>query len=526
MWNLAKTSMSVVALLCTGHFHSFAQQTSSNSTQKSNELTTSSPSVSAVRSMPRVVGGRLTTIEEWPFIVSIRGEHPITGDPATFCGGTAITEEWILTAAHCVVSSDYSEWPSLGIHTWPAKDESGLWTHNIWGELSIVANTDDLASEKKSAVLEIEDIVVHAEYQPIESASSSFNDLALIKLKNANLTYSANLSFSAETDPTPEKSRAYVAGFGSTLASLAGLTSFTFIPSGEEGWAGSRFLQQAIVPVVSKEACEQVYKDHNSKLHLCAGHSNGGEDSCQGDSGGPLVGRSATDQPVVVGVVSFGRECGESLAAGGGYGVYERVSSRIEWMQSHVENLKVKNFAPETTRQAVVGLANDFERQLSDIKNNFNIELAELTLGGEAGKVVVTAGESKNLTVSSKIEGYVLVFEPPGNSSPASLIYPYFASDIKTIGPDASLEIPLFAMLNEPGVPEQSYLIALVIPEDLYTQLQEKTLIPKGRGDSTKTYNEFYDFLSLTLAYVLDSSEPGGRLEHVAFSTLDYLIVP
>lgn len=510
----------------TTHSHAIAQHSSSEPTSSIDALSAVDPESYNGRSIPRVVGGRLTTIEDWPFIVSIRGKHPITGGPTTFCGGTAITEQWILTAAHCVVHSDYSDWPLPGKHRRSAKNEAGKWVHKLWGELSIVANTDDLASEDKSAVLEIDQIIVHEQYQPLESTMSSFNDLALIKVTNGNLKNSAILSLSPETDPVPTKSRAYVAGFGNTIASLAGFKSFRYNPSGTEGFAGSRFLQQAIVPVVSQAACEAVYDDHDPILHLCAGYSGGGEDSCQGDSGGPLVGRSNADEPFVIGVVSFGRGCGESIASGGGYGVYERVSSRISWISSHIENFEVPNIAPETTRQAVFGLANDFERQLLEIKENLNVELANLSIGGASGKVEVKSGESTKLTVSSKIEGYVLVFSPAGETETADLIYPFFETDTKIVGPYADIEIPLFAMTSEPGVPDQGSLLTFVIPADLYSRLNTNGLITIGPQNSSKTYNEFYELLGQTLAYALESSEPGVRLEEIAFATLDYSIIP
>ena len=52
---------------------------------------------------PLIVGGKPTTLSEWPFIVALidKGQDPSN---AQFCGGSLIQENVVLTAAHCVYS--------------------------------------------------------------------------------------------------------------------------------------------------------------------------------------------------------------------------------------------------------------------------------------------------------------------------------------------------------------------------------------------------------------------------------------
>ena len=59
-----------------------------------------------------------------------------------------------------------------------------------------------------------------------------------------------------------------------------------------------------------------------------------GKDSCNGDSGGPLVFRALSDEPwTQVGIVSYGSEqCGD-----GKPGVYARVDSFLDWIESKME---------------------------------------------------------------------------------------------------------------------------------------------------------------------------------------------
>ena len=51
-------------------------------------------------------------------------------------------------------------------------------------------------------------------------------------------------------------------------------------------------LQQAQVPLVSRDTCQRSYSDIQDKITermRCVGYFEGGVDGCQGDSGGPLV---------------------------------------------------------------------------------------------------------------------------------------------------------------------------------------------------------------------------------------------
>lgn len=90
-------------------------------------------------------------------------------------------------------------------------------------------------------------------------------------------------------------------------------------------------LRSVNVPAVPLTTCMVPYPHIQTNTTICAGNEL--FDSCKGDSGGPLWTRSSknTSQILLVGVVSFGQGC----ASPGAPGVYARISAYNNWI-SHV----------------------------------------------------------------------------------------------------------------------------------------------------------------------------------------------
>ena len=73
---------------------------------------------------------------------------------------------------------------------------------------------------------------------------------------------------------------------------------------------------------------------------LCAGFTGvGGKDACQGDSGGPYV-CNDNGNAVIAGVVSWGIGCALPQYPG----VYARVTTVLDWIQSNMVCNKFCNF--------------------------------------------------------------------------------------------------------------------------------------------------------------------------------------
>lgn len=241
-----------------------------------------------------VVGGETAVPFSWPWMVSIH-KRSSTGFEY-LCGGCIISNQFILTAAHCFGSGirAYSEYiVKIGGH----KSSEGI----------------DYGVEK---------ITVHPNYID----GQYYHDIAIIKL---SLIIPINISPAC----LPSEKDFYAPGKNTTIIGW-GTTSFAG-QSAED-------LQEAVVNVVSNAQCNHSYARLKQPSlprgitagFLCAGISTGGKDACQGDSGGPLMIKDTSSSAwKVIGVVSFGYQC----ATAGFPGVYTRVSSYLQWIFNNIK---------------------------------------------------------------------------------------------------------------------------------------------------------------------------------------------
>ena len=246
----------------------------------------------------RIVGGSSISISQAPWQVALIDLQKANNYAGQFCGGSLISAQWVLTAAHCVVSS------SSGL-LFPAP------------RLGIQVGSATLSTNQLSA-LTVERIVVHPSYR-----SNSYNhDIALVKLSApVELTLGSVEAIPLVRGPVPHYSPGFVSGWGQT-----GMTT----PWGDVyDYRFPSVLEGAVVFVSDPGCWGQPPRGFNPSLMVCAGTDGWWQDTCQGDSGGPLaVLLSGTNY--LAGVTSWGYGC-----AWADPGVYTKVSNYVQWIDQY-----------------------------------------------------------------------------------------------------------------------------------------------------------------------------------------------
>jgi secreted trypsin-like serine protease len=138
--------------------------------------------------------------EDWPFFAALRGTR--NGMVTYDCGATAISPEWVLTAAHCVEGA--TETPA------------GRWERPGSGELQIVLGTKDLKTVSEDNVYKATDVRIAPDFTRGGENKVPVNDIALIRLDRSWRGPVVRLSASSTSDVDRFFGPAYFAGFGKT----------------------------------------------------------------------------------------------------------------------------------------------------------------------------------------------------------------------------------------------------------------------------------------------------------------------
>ncbi|XP_028137045.2 brachyurin [Diabrotica virgifera virgifera] len=239
-----------------------------------------------------ITGGDVAVPHAYPYQVGIR----INDDQ--FCGGSLISANFVLTAAHCVNRKDLSLDIILGAHN--------------------ISDTETTQIHRTSA-----NITIHEEFDDI----SFQNDIALIELDEPAPITSAiqTIPLLPQTQADDPFTNEYVTVTG------WGLIKDVFNPTIKDI---SKVLMVVNVTVMLLDDCKKYYDgDYFSSIvyitnnNICT-NGNDQKGTCSGDSGGPLVWDN-----VQIGIVS----AGTGLCQIGAPSVFTHVGKYLDWIKKYVD---------------------------------------------------------------------------------------------------------------------------------------------------------------------------------------------
>jgi len=258
---------------------------------------------------PFVVGGGDGKASELPWQVYLEIEK---GGTTYACGGTLVTDRWVVTAAHCI-----NRFESSSVFSPVHADQLTVYSGGIDRSLK-----DDMSNNS----------VIQVVANPLYDHSTHTGDIALlqlskpvelpaqaIRLMDDALQVDADLEFDHGV-----RNNVVLSGWGRTST---------------DGIKSTNILQKIVLDGTDDDSCALAWGWSGFETSfICANAYNKG--SCSGDSGGPLIWQdknaiSDNDRGYrLAGVVSFGNA--QQCALNSLPDVYTQVSSVYDWIVDEI----------------------------------------------------------------------------------------------------------------------------------------------------------------------------------------------
>ncbi|XP_044160558.1 uncharacterized protein LOC122945559 [Bufo gargarizans] len=312
-------------------------------------LMKTAPGSAQLSSLQRVVGGQDAAPREWPWQAALLYEN------ASVCGGSLISQDWVVTAAHCVVGK----------------------THRKLQVLLGVLNLMDTGSTRLSVA--VKKVIIN----PIYNGGITSGDLALLQLE---MPVNFNDNIQPITLPSQDQEfqngmMCWLTGWGYTAENVPQTAPHT--------------LQKVELPLINSTNCDKMFQVAFNASHapdlvkedmICAGYPEGKKDGCQGDSGGPLACPSH-ESWFLVGIMSWGEGCAQPQKPG----VFTKVSRFSSWIQERTG---------ATTISKLKTTAATTENMNTVITQYLKVESQALTLSKVTNQETTSAGRRLQISIS------------------------------------------------------------------------------------------------------------------------------
>ncbi|RXN24218.1 granzyme 1 [Labeo rohita] len=227
-----------------------------------------------------IVNGTEAKPHSRPYMVSLQTNKK------HFCGGFLISDEFVLTAAHCRIENEITA--VVGAHNLKNKNE-------------------------RSVRIRVKSYHIHPDY----NNKMDFDDIMLLRLekKTKKIKNVKKISIPKQERDIKADSVCSVAGWGRLQTN---------------GSVSDRLMETKVF-IMDNTECQTRWRKKYSVIKMMCTYGFGG--SCDGDSGGPLVcGDTA------VGVTSFGdrKVCNSQERPE----VYTKISAYLPWIHSIIANFK------------------------------------------------------------------------------------------------------------------------------------------------------------------------------------------